>query len=177
MSGSASRTGGAAWPMSGIRVTTERRTEASPGRRTGAAEPEPAPDGPAADSEPARQRRARRRSTRASRSMPSAVPASAASGSRSILLGVLLVITPLTVALGVAADGERGAADPDPGAAAVRRPDLIFLLRLVAADRRSRRAPRVATARKTVGMLEDEASATGADHKPPADETGPRTQG
>ena len=31
-----------------------------------------------------------------------------------------------------------------------------FLLRLVAADRRSRRTPRAATARKTVGMLEEQ---------------------
>ena len=36
---------------------------------------------------------------------------------------------------------------------------VIFLLRLVAADRRSRRVPRSESARKTVGMLEDEASA------------------
>ena len=33
---------------------------------------------------------------------------------------------------------------------------VIFLLRLVAADKRGRRTPRSATARKTVGMLEDE---------------------
>ena len=35
---------------------------------------------------------------------------------------------------------------------------VIFLLRLVAADKRSRRTPRSATARKTVGMLEDESA-------------------
>ncbi|MEA2622604.1 MAG: hypothetical protein QOH61_1514, partial [Chloroflexota bacterium] len=34
---------------------------------------------------------------------------------------------------------------------------VIFLLRLVAADRRTRRVPRSTAARKTVGMLEDEA--------------------
>jgi len=36
---------------------------------------------------------------------------------------------------------------------------VIFLLRLVAADRRSRRRPLAPTARRTVGMLEDEAPA------------------
>ena len=38
---------------------------------------------------------------------------------------------------------------------------VVFLLRLVAADRRGRRAPRSPTARKTVGMLEDEGSGSG----------------
>ena len=35
---------------------------------------------------------------------------------------------------------------------------MIFLLRLVAADRRSRRRPRSVTARPTVGQLEDESN-------------------
>jgi hypothetical protein len=35
---------------------------------------------------------------------------------------------------------------------------VIFLLRLVAADRRTRRVPQAPSARKTVGMIEDEAS-------------------
>ena len=37
---------------------------------------------------------------------------------------------------------------------------MIFLLRLVAADRRSRRRPLAATARKTVGMLEEKGGLT-----------------
>jgi hypothetical protein len=36
---------------------------------------------------------------------------------------------------------------------------VIFLLRLVAADRSTRRRPMGPTARKTVGMMEDEATA------------------
>ena len=36
---------------------------------------------------------------------------------------------------------------------------MIFLLRLVAADRRTRRRPLAATARKTVGQMEDETAA------------------
>ena len=36
---------------------------------------------------------------------------------------------------------------------------MIFLLRLVAADRRTRRRPMGATARKTVGQMEDESAA------------------
>ena len=39
---------------------------------------------------------------------------------------------------------------------------VIFLLRLVAADRRTRRTPQAPTARKTVGMIEDEAKAATA---------------
>ncbi len=54
---------------------------------------------------------------------------------------------------------------------------VIFLLRLVAADRRGRRTPRSASARKTVGMIEDasaaaattDAPATAADSVHPAE--------
>ena len=82
-----------------------------------------------------------------------------------IILGALLIITPLTVALSF----------PEWVSAALliltlilllfAGQTVIFLLRLVAADRRTRRTPQSATARKTVGMLEDEAGArqTGAD--------------
>ena len=46
---------------------------------------------------------------------------------------------------------------------------MIFLLRLVAADRRTRRRPRSATARPTVGQLEDErpAATSDEDHAAP----------
>jgi hypothetical protein len=73
------------------------------------------------------------------------------------LLGTLLVATPLSVALAVA-----------PWISAVLLiatlllllfvgQTTIFLLRLVAADRRTRRRPLAGSARKTVGQLEDEA--------------------
>ncbi len=55
---------------------------------------------------------------------------------------------------------------------------VIFLLRLVAADRRTRRAPLDPSARKTVGQLEDQAAASTATptHAPEADEgTGEET--
>ena len=74
------------------------------------------------------------------------------------MLGILLVLTPLTVAL---------AWPPLVSAALLiltlilllfTGQTVIFLLRLVAADRRGRRTPRSATARKTVGMLEDESA-------------------
>ena len=48
---------------------------------------------------------------------------------------------------------------------------VIFLLRLVAADKRSRRTPRSATARKTVGMLEDESDAAPATDGAAEDDT------
>ena len=73
------------------------------------------------------------------------------------LLAVLLVATPLSVALAV-----------EPWISAVLLvatlvlllfvgQTTIFLLRLVAADRRSRRRPLGGGARKTVGQLEDQA--------------------
>jgi hypothetical protein len=73
-----------------------------------------------------------------------------------VLLGVFLILTPLTVAWRF-----------EPWISATlliltlvlllfAGQTVIFLLRLVAADRRTRRVPRSATARKTVGMLEDE---------------------
>ena len=76
-----------------------------------------------------------------------------------VTLVVLLVLTPLTVVL----------AFPPWVSAALLILSLvilffvgqtsIFLLRLVAADRRAaRRVPRSATARRTVGQLEDETS-------------------
>ena len=79
-----------------------------------------------------------------------------------IMLGVLLVLTPLTVAL---------AWPPLVSAALLiltlilllfTGQTVIFLLRLVAADRRGRRTPRSPSARRTVGMIED-GSAEGSD--------------
>jgi hypothetical protein len=77
-----------------------------------------------------------------------------------IVLAVLLVLTPLTVVW---------AWPPWLSAALLiitlvlllfAGQTVIFLLRLVAADRRSRRTPQSPSARKTVGMLEDEAAAS-----------------
>jgi hypothetical protein len=75
-----------------------------------------------------------------------------------VVLAVLLVLTPLTVVW----------AAPSWLSAALLIASLvvlffvgqttIFLLRLVAADRRSRRRPLDPGARRTVGQLEDEAS-------------------
>ena len=87
-----------------------------------------------------------------------------------VLLVVLLVATPLSVAMAV-----------EPWISGVLLittlivllfvgQTTIFLLRLVAADRRSRRQPLGGNARRTVGMIEDETSETGlpSDH----DDTG-----
>ena len=77
-----------------------------------------------------------------------------------ILLGILLVLTPLTVVW---------AWDPAISAALLiltlllllfTGNTVIFLLRLVAADRRTRRRPLNESARKTVGQLEEEAAAS-----------------
>jgi len=75
-----------------------------------------------------------------------------------IVLAVLLVVTPLTVVM---------AAPPWISATLLIvslvvllfvGQTTIFLLRLVAADRRTRRHPRSPGARRTVGQLEDEAA-------------------
>ncbi len=91
-----------------------------------------------------------------------------------IMLGFLLILTPITVAL---------AWPPIVSAALLiltlvlllfTGQTVIFLLRLVAADRRGRRTPRSPAARRTVGMLEDESAATaGTDAPAAADEPGP----
>ena len=92
-----------------------------------------------------------------------------------VILGILLVLTPLTVVW----------AWPPWVSATLLIISLvvllfvgqtmIFLLRLVAADRRSRRRPMGATAHKTVGMMEDESAGTTpgeAPADPDADEAG-----
>ncbi len=77
-----------------------------------------------------------------------------------VLLAILLVLTPLTVVW---------ASPPWVSAALLivtlvlllfAGQTVIFLLRLVAADRRTRRRPMSVAARKTVGMLEDETRET-----------------
>jgi hypothetical protein len=84
-----------------------------------------------------------------------------------IVLAVLLVLTPITVVL----------AFPPWVSATMLIVSLvvllfvgqttIFLLRLVAADRRTRRRPRSAAARKTVGQLEEEAAERGDERDGP----------
>lgn len=77
-----------------------------------------------------------------------------------VLLAILLVLTPLTVVW---------AAPPWVSATLLivslvlllfAGQTVIFLLRLVAADRSTRRRPMGPTARRTVGMIEDEAATT-----------------
>jgi hypothetical protein len=78
-----------------------------------------------------------------------------------ILLGTLLVLTPLTV---LWAWDERISAVLLIVTLLLllfAGQTVIFLLRLVAADRRTRRVPRSPTARRTVGMLEDQADPAG----------------
>ena len=85
-----------------------------------------------------------------------------------VLLGIFLILTPLTVVWRF-----------EPWISATlliltlvlllfAGQTVIFLLRLVAADRRTRRRPQSGTARKTVGMLEDEeAASAGREDEPP----------
>ena len=94
---------------------------------------------------------------------------------QAITLGILLVLTPITVAL---------AWPPLVSAALLiitlilllfTGQTVIFLLRLVAADRRGRRTPRSASARKTVGMLEDESAELASPDAPIEPEAPPST--
>ena len=77
---------------------------------------------------------------------------------QSILLGIFLVLTPLTVAFGWPEWISAGLLILTLVLLLFTGQTVIFLLRLVAADRRGRRTPRAATARKTVGMIEDESA-------------------
>ncbi len=91
-----------------------------------------------------------------------------------IFLGVLLVLTPLTVVFAWPAEVSAILLIVTLLLLLFAGQTVIFLLRLVAADRRSRRVPRSASARRTVGMLEDEASGgaegTADASEPPAQE-------
>jgi hypothetical protein len=74
-----------------------------------------------------------------------------------IVLAVLLVLTPLTVVWAWPAEVSAALLIVTLVLLLFAGQTVIFLLRLVAADRRSRRRPQASSARKTVGMLEDEA--------------------
>jgi hypothetical protein len=79
-----------------------------------------------------------------------------------ILLGILLVLTPLTVTWNWPTWISATFLIVTLILLLFAGQTVIFLLRLVAADRRTRRTPQSPTARKTVGMIEDEANAAGA---------------
>ena len=86
-----------------------------------------------------------------------------------VLLGILLVVTPLTVTWGFPTWVSASLLIVTLVLLLFAGQTVIFLLRLVAADRRTRRVPRSAAARKTVGMLEDER--TGETSESPDDGT------
>ncbi len=77
-----------------------------------------------------------------------------------ILLGILLILTPLTVWLNFPTEVSAVLLIVTLVLLLFAGQTVIFLLRLVAADRKTRRVPRSATARKTVGMLEEDGAAT-----------------
>lgn len=149
----------------------ERPTEAEP-TDSAAAEPEPG----VTDPQPTRSPRASQGETPLYKGEPldsERGPGLGCFWMQAILLGILLVVTPITVALGW-----------PPLVSAVllivtlilllfTGQTVIFLLRLVAAEKRGRRTPRSPNARKTVGMLEDESDAMGTPAgTPPEDEDG-----
>ncbi len=76
-----------------------------------------------------------------------------------VILGILLVLTPLTVVWAWPSWISATLLIVSLVLLLFAGQTVIFLLRLVAADRRTRRRPMGTTARKTVGMLEDEAGA------------------
>jgi hypothetical protein len=76
-----------------------------------------------------------------------------------IVLGVLLVATPLSVSLGASSVLSAILLFLTIGILLVSGQTIIFLLRLVAADRREGRRRPMASASRTVGELEDETPA------------------
>jgi hypothetical protein len=88
------------------------------------------------------------------------------------VLGVLLVLTPLTVVWGAPSWLSAALLIVTLVLLLFAGQTVIFLLRLVAADRRARRRPLSAGARPTVGQLEDAANRERFDRPPPGDETG-----
>ncbi len=77
-----------------------------------------------------------------------------------VVLGVLVVLTPLSVVWNWPSTVSAVLLFAIIGLLLVSGQTIIFLLRLVAADRRSRRRP-LASATRTVGELEDHAAAAG----------------
>ena len=90
-----------------------------------------------------------------------------------IVLAILIVLTPLSVAWGWPPAVSTILLFAVIVLLLVAGQTIIFLLRLVAADRRSRRRP-LASATKTVGELEDERHAS---DEPPAPPDGPGSTG
>ncbi|HEY4633573.1 MAG TPA: hypothetical protein VIH00_06610 [Candidatus Limnocylindrales bacterium] len=78
-----------------------------------------------------------------------------------VVLVIFIVLTPLSVAWGWPSIVSAALLFAVIGLLLVTGQTIIFLLRLVAADRRGRRRP-LASDTKTVGELEDEARDTGA---------------
>jgi hypothetical protein len=78
-----------------------------------------------------------------------------------VLLGILLVLTPLTVSWNWPSWISATLLIVTLILLLFAGQTVIFLLRLVAADRRGRRRPQAPIARKTVGMIEDESAASG----------------
>ena len=90
-----------------------------------------------------------------------------------VVLAVLIVLTPLSVAWGWPDMVSAGLLFVTLLLLLVAGQTIIFLLRLVAADRRSRRRP-LGSATRTVGEIEDQAtsseSGSDASESPPSDE-------
>ena len=84
------------------------------------------------------------------------------------LLGILIILTPLSVAWNWPVWLSIGMLFLTLALLLVAGQTIIFLLRLVAADRREGRRRPLASGSKTVGELEDERAVT-----PPDDEPGP----
>ena len=85
-----------------------------------------------------------------------------------VILGVLLVLTPLTVVWAWDPAVSAGLLILTLALLLFAGQTVIFLLRLVAADRRTRRRPLSEGARKTVGQIEEESRAEPEAEEPPA---------
>ncbi len=82
-----------------------------------------------------------------------------------LVLAVLIILTPVSVSLGWPSEASAILLFITIGLLLLTGQTVIFLLRLVAADRRGRRRP-LASRTKTVGELEDERPSTAASDEP-----------
>ncbi len=141
--------------------------------------PGPAPDpvaDPNADPTPPRQPRATGPvQYRGEELQPERGPGLGCFRFQLVVLAVFVVLTPLSVTWGWAPAVSAGLLFTVIALLLVTGQTIIFLLRLVAADRRGRRRP-LASETRTVGELEDSAAPPAEPAAPPAEHEGPVQQ-
>jgi hypothetical protein len=126
-----------------------------------ASDPNTAPDAGADPTPPRRPRATGPVQYRGEELQPERGPGLGCFRFQLVVLAVFIVLTPLSVSWGWPSGVSAGLLFAVIALLLVTGQTIIFLLRIVAADRRGRRRP-LASETRTVGELEDEASAPAA---------------